>query len=902
VTSWNRRLSAASSRPAPGERTSRAEILAEALAAGVVDHDQSALMGLANVARDRPDFRQTLVVSAARGTGTVELEFEILYDPAGPLVRQIGGDTDGADQVVAERPDQGYRLDGGTSGSAAGRGISARVDRADRADRVATATGITARRSALGGRNDPDDTIPTAEGLDPGDAVTMGNEVGSDSVATKDDGLDRAEGDAEPGDADPGDADSGVATENADTPDITNILIDTLVETPDLVAIFVSVGHEAVWANEAFVSVFPIRESDKVWFIELLDEWSKGHYEVQVLPALVKYGRWCGRLTLVAGEDTSIAVSAVMVAHRDRRGDIEAVTLVARDMAEIKGISIAGSDVAAGSRFSALVENPSDVIAVLTSDGVVEYASPAAQRILQREDGALVGTNLLDLIDPTARPTNILSLARPDEQGIGAPVELRLRAADGSWRYLEVVVTDLTENSEIGGVVLNARDVTERVASVHALASRALRDVLTGLPGRVRLLDRMATVLQGTHASASVAVLLFDIDRVRNVNEHLGRDAGDELLQEVANRLRVGLAEGSFVGRLGSDEFVVLLPNGATAEAVQLANRLRESLSRPMELAGGLFDVTTSVGIAVGHAGQDQEPDTLLQDASRAVAQAKASGRDRVEVYTEEMAKLASRHRTATETLRHALDNDGVRVHYQPIVEIATDSVVAAEALLRVHDVEGAVLSPAEFIEAAESNGLISRLGSQVLRSTCEQVAVWAAMSDPVVPCQISVNISPRQLADPGLPAQVVEALNSAGVPPDSLWLEITESILIGAQPSIDASISYLRALGLRIGLDDFGAGQSSLGHLKRFPLDFVKIDRTLIAGLGINERDTAIVRATVELAHNLGLIVVAVGVENDQQLEYLQLLGCDRAQGYYFSTAVPPQDFPAVVSTRPHG
>jgi EAL domain-containing protein (putative c-di-GMP-specific phosphodiesterase class I) len=260
------------------------------------------------------------------------------------------------------------------------------------------------------------------------------------------------------------------------------------------------------------------------------------------------------------------------------------------------------------------------------------------------------------------------------------------------------------------------------------------------------------------------------------------------------------------------------------------------------------------------------------------------------------MAQLASRRRTVEQTLRHALDHDGVRVHYQPIVELGTNQIVAAEALLRVHDEEGAVLSPAEFIEAAESSGLIARLGSQVLHSTCDQLANWAGVGGKV-PTEISVNMSPRQLADPGLPTHVVAALSAAGVAPEKLWLEITESILIGAQSTIDAGISYLRALGVKIGLDDFGAGQSSLGYLKRFPLDFVKIDRTLISGLGVNEHDTAIVRATIELAHNLGLIVVAVGVETDEQLEYLQLLGCDRAQGYYFSPPVPADEFVATVS-----
>lgn len=788
MTSWNRRLSATSARTTTSGHTARTELLAEAMAAGVTEDDQSALLAMANIARDRPGFRKTLDVSAKVDDELLDLEFEILYDESGPIVRLSEGV--GASAAPARPTPAGDEEDGGT--------------------------------------------------------------------------------------------------------DVVGILTDTLVETPDLVAIFASVGHEALWANDAFVTVIPIRESDKIWFVELLDEWSKGHYEVKVLPALVKYGRWRGILTFLTGADESMPVSAVIVAHRDRRGEIEAVSLVARDLSEIKGIDSGG--LVTDSRFEALVENAADIIAVLSADGRVEYASPAATRILAPSDGALAGRDVLELIHPDDRPASLLELARPDEQGIGAPVELRLQASDGSWRHLEVVVSDLTGNPAINGIVLNARDVTERVEAVSALATRALTDVLTDLPGRVRLLDRLSTVLAEDSGSSTV-VLLIDLDRVRNVNEHLGRDAGDDLIRQTAKRLAANLPADGFLARLGGDEFVVLLAGGP-AEGTKLAAKLRAKLAEPMELAGGPFDITASVGLAVAQGGMDVDPETVLRNAERAIAHAKATGRDRLEVFNDEMAQLASRRRTVEQTLRHALDNDGVRVHYQPIVDLGTQKVVAAEALLRVHDEEGSLLSPAEFIEAAESSGLIARLGAQVLQSTCAQVATWDALTGDAVPSEISVNISPRQLADPGLPTHVVEALNSAGVAPEKLWLEITESILIGAQPTIDASISYLRALGVRIGLDDFGAGQSSLGYLKRFPLDFVKIDRSLISGLGVNEHDTAIVRATVELAHNLGLTVIAVGVENDEQLEYLQLLGCDRAQGYYFAPPVPADEFADKVTS----
>ncbi len=675
------------------------------------------------------------------------------------------------------------------------------------------------------------------------------------------------------------------ASSEAGEADIVTILTDTLVATPDLVAVFASVGHEALWANDAFATVIPIRAVDKVWLVELLDEWSKGHYEVKVLPALVKYGRWRGRLTLLTGEG-EMPVSAVIVAHRDRHGEIEAVTMVAREPTDTH------VEEAAETRFATLVEHVSDMIAVLDEEGVVQYASPATHRVLGLDEAALAGANFLDLLHPDDRPDDLLELALPDEQGIGTPVELRVHAADGGWRHLEVVVTDLADNPAIGGVVVNARDITERIEAINALTERALTDELTELPGRLKLLDRLASVLQRGPEPGSVFVLLVNLDRVRNVNDLLGRDAGDELIRTAAHRLADHLGPGMFLARLGSDEFVIVVEGVSDRSApMRTAINLRRELAEPMDLAGGPFDVTSSMGIAVW-TGTELDPEELLRQADRAVSHAKALGRDRIEVYTDEMSRIVTRRRSVERQLRHALDNDGVRVHYQPIVDLSSGRVSGVEALLRVHAGAGDLLSPDQFLEAAESSGLIARLGAQVLQTTCAQLAGWSGEGG-VVPNEITVNISPRQLADPDLPSHVVAALHDADVAPARLWLEITESILIGAQPTVDTTITFLRGLGVRIGLDDFGAGHSSLGYLKRFPLDFLKIDRSLVNGLGVDEQSTAIVRATIELAHNLGLVVVAVGVESPEQLEFLRLLECDRVQGHLFSEPLPAEDLP---------
>jgi diguanylate cyclase (GGDEF)-like protein/PAS domain S-box-containing protein len=676
---------------------------------------------------------------------------------------------------------------------------------------------------------------------------------------------------------------------------VRGILTNTLVETSDMVAIFASVGREALWANDAFVTLVPIRESDKIWLVELLDEWSRGHFEVKVLPALVKFGRWRGRLTFVSDEGP-LPVSAIMVAHRDTSGDIVHVSLVARDLSELR---LADERVAASeTRFAALVEHATDLIAVLDPDGVIRYLSPAVSRTLGHAEGQLDGTNLLTVIHPDDVPSDLLALAQADEQGIGSAVVLRVRTSEGSWRHLEVVVTDLTDNPAINGLVLNARDVTDRVVAARQLAIRAYTDALTELPNRVRLYDRLTAMLDPASASPATAVaMVCNLDRFRALNERVGADGGDAVLREVAVRLRTAVGESVTLARLGGDTFAAVVPGPTDlTAALRLADRLRSAVARSFAVNGQSVDLAVSIGVA--EAGPSEDPDVVIGRAERAMAQAKKRGGDRAELFDGAMAEADTRRQTIDEQLRRALEGDGLRVHYQPIVDVELGAVQAAEALLRVHDDEGVVLSPAEFVEAAESSGLISQLGVQVLQTTCEQLAVWSTRPGAGLPTEVSVNVSPRQLADPELPAQVQQVLTATGIEPSRLSLEITESILIGAEPTVDAGISYLRSLGVRIGLDDFGTGYSSLGYLKRFPLDFVKIDRSLVGGLGLNEQDTAIVRATVELAHNLGLVVTAVGVENEEQLDALGILGCDRAQGYLFGPPVPSELLGAAAGT----
>jgi diguanylate cyclase (GGDEF)-like protein/PAS domain S-box-containing protein len=697
-------------------------------------------------------------------------------------------------------------------------------------------------------------------------------------------------GDPHEHDANP-DAGKGVdlETENeSDLPDFEKVLVHTAFRTPDLLAIFSSGGRELRWCNEAFErSLGPVVGTNPR-LVELLDDWSQGHFMVKGLAALIRQSWWRGRLTFVGPDESRLTVAATVLAHRDTEGDIESLSLSATPIDE-ELVSEPADDAAA---LGALVEHVSELLAVIEPNGRVRFASPGISHVLQRRAGALVGLDFLGLVHPDDAVRDVSALARVDHEGNGAPVRLRLRAADQSWRHLDAVVTDLRSNTAIGGFVLSAHDVTERVESFDRLAAEAFTDPDTGLPNRFRLLDRLTTLLRDSQSSGSAAVLLVDLDALRNVNDH-GLAFGDAFLIEVAKRLVDSAGPGAFVARLRSDEFAVVLPDVVDAAVGRrVADALRVALAKPFEHEDVIVRVTASIGVALGRSGED--PDELLRRADLACIEAKqANGGNTTVVWGNEMARRESRRRDVELQLRHALDHAGIQPHYQPIVDLTTGKVVGAEALLRVQDADGALLTPGEFVGAAESAGLLSQLGAQVLSATCEQLVIWGGQMRADAPRHLAVNISPRQLNDASLPAQVMAALGEAAIEPSSLWLELTEGVLLASHQEVDQErLRFLRELGVRVGLDEFGAGYSNLAYVRRFPLDFVKIDRSLIAGLGEDERDTAVVRATIELARDLGLDVVAVGVETDQQLEALMGLGCELAQGYLFSPPVPPEAF----------
>jgi diguanylate cyclase (GGDEF)-like protein len=409
-------------------------------------------------------------------------------------------------------------------------------------------------------------------------------------------------------------------------------------------------------------------------------------------------------------------------------------------------------------------------------------------------------------------------------------------------------------------------------------------DSLTGLPDRAAFL---AALRAAARTGEGVAVLFLDLDDFKIVNDGFGHEAGDRLLIQVAQRLRHAVREEDMVARLGGDEFTVLCSGVEDqTRATITAGRLRAALSEPFDIGGQRRHVRVSIGCRVAAPGE-ADPEMLLRDADSAMYQAKEAGTDRVELYSDATRARLLRRIELEQLLRAALEAETLAVHYQPQVDLATGRLVGVEALVRWSEA-----SPAEFIPVAEETGLVGPLGTWVLRTATRDLAAWHAQG--LAPLTVTVNVSTRQLDDPDFPLVVATALADAGLKPESVCLELTESALMGAAATALACLYALKDLGVYVGIDDFGTGHSSLARLRRLPVEVLKVDRSFIDGLGTEREDSAVVAAILSLAHALGLHVIAEGVETPLQAHQLSALGCSVAQGFLWSPAVPAEAIPA--------
>ena len=551
-------------------------------------------------------------------------------------------------------------------------------------------------------------------------------------------------------------------------------------------------------------------------------------------------------------------------------------------------------------RFEALVQQSSDVVTLIDRDGVIVYQSESVQRVFGHSATELKGGRFTDLLDDDAREVLEAAIERTIAQpGKVVVVELSMRHADGHVGDTEIAISNLVDDPNVGGVVLNSRDISERKVLERQLLHQAHHDSLTSLANRTLFRDRVEEALaREDRAEQRGAVLFLDLDGFKEINDSLGHASGDLLLTLVAHRLRSCVRPMDMVARLGGDEFAILVEDAEhEVDAHALAARILSSLTTPFVVDGREVFVGASIGIASADASVEMS-DQLLRNADLAMYRAKSSGGGTIEHYDPVLhAQLLERMRFEDD-LRKALGRGELRLFYQPIMDLATNRPVGFEALARwQHPTEGLVM-PDRFIGIAERTGLIQPIGRWVLHEACRQAMIWRTRHPEYADLAVSVNISARQFESDDLIDDVANALDETGLPPHCLELEMTESVLFEHSEDHVSQLARLKALGVRLAIDDFGTGYSSLAYLHRFSVDVLKIDRTFISQLTEADGDLELVRSILRIGQSLHMVTIAEGIETEEQSAMISGLGCELGQGYLFARPLPVGDVDAWLSS----
>jgi diguanylate cyclase (GGDEF)-like protein/PAS domain S-box-containing protein len=556
---------------------------------------------------------------------------------------------------------------------------------------------------------------------------------------------------------------------------------------------------------------------------------------------------------------------------------------------EVSGIVVHSRDVsdrhsardeleAREARFRSLVQNTSDLIAIVDSDLRFTYVSPSSKRMLGYDAVDLLGCPLADVLLPDG-------LLRGSEFVTGT-IEAPIRDANHEWREVELSITDLRNDPAVNGIVLNARDITERKTLEGELRHLAMHDPLTGLANRNLFKEALEESMRSPRPAA---ILFLDIDDFKSINDSLGHTNGDHALRELARRISLSLREGDLAARVGGDEFAVLL-HGVTDRDVPLevGDRLLASLREPIDIADARVQVTVSLGAAISEPNSTSE--ALMRNADIAMYLSKSHGKDGRTLFDPSMLASFNESMELRRDLDRAIERDELNILYQPVYDLESGRMTGVEALLRWHHAERGVISPVQFIPLAEESGEIVPIGAWVLERACRQLATWLREgADPDM--TMSVNLSIVQLESEGLLEKIISILAITGLDPSRLTLEVTESVLAADMELVRTRLIELKAMGIHLALDDFGTGYSSLGYLRHFDLDVLKIDRTFLLGTGDLDQQEAILRAIIDLATSRGMVTVAEGVEDMGHVDMLRRVGCSSAQGFLFARPLPASE-----------
>jgi diguanylate cyclase (GGDEF)-like protein/PAS domain S-box-containing protein len=596
------------------------------------------------------------------------------------------------------------------------------------------------------------------------------------------------------------------------------------------------------------------------------------------------------------------AVVAVNFRNRHADGSLRSFRGVAHNLLHVPavaGIVINASDVTEQLKaeqtlreMAAVIEASADAILTFKLDGGITSWNAAATALTGYSPEQALGRPVASLFPADRAGEPAVIVARVAEGDVVRDHATLWQRQDGSSVHVSCTGTPVrNEHGIVTGVSMIVQDATERREAADALRHATLHDPLTRLPNRDLLMDRLRTALaQSQRRGKRVAVLIVDLDSFKDVNDSLGRAAGDRVLAEMATRLAGAVRGGDTVARFGGDELVIVRETADEEETSRFAARLLDAMTEPMELDDGseLF-VSACIGAAIARSGASAED--LVSEADAALHRAKDRGRSAIEFFDEDLRSRARSRVDLGAALRRALERGELFLVHQPVVTLGNVTLCGSEALIRWAHPDRGVISPLDFIPLAEETGLIVPVGEWVLSEALRQISRWRRRYAMTADYSLSVNLSARQLASPDLVAAVAGALASSAVPASSVYLEITETTLLSQVASNLDTLRSLRDLGVHLAVDDFGTGYSSLSYLRQLPIDSLKIDRSFIDGLGIDSHDTAIVEAVIGLAKVLDLDVVAEGVETRSQLELLREMGCRTGQGFLFSEPLAADD-----------
>ncbi|HET8741061.1 MAG TPA: EAL domain-containing protein [Gaiella sp.] len=589
--------------------------------------------------------------------------------------------------------------------------------------------------------------------------------------------------------------------------------------------------------------------------------------------------------SIVETEDGTLVWSGVLTDVTERRAIEEALR-------------------ASEERYRTVVETASDAFVSIDEDGVVVEWNRKAEETFGWTRDEAIGLRLTDTVVPerfrAAHGRGVEGFLRTGGDDVGGRgLEVTALRQDGSEFPAELSVW-LTVSQGVRRINAFVRDTSDRKA-LEAVTHRAFHDPLTDLANRALFTERVAAALsrRADSSTATVAVLLLDLDDFKTVNDSLGHAAGDELLVAVAARLRSCVRPGDTLARLAGDEFAILLEDlDGRDSAVAVAKRVGARLEAPFEIDAMEIAVRASIGISLGQSSDDR-PEDLMRDADVAMYAAKARGKGGFEVFAAHMRDAVVKRMELKGDLRHALERGELQVHYQPYVTLDDESLAGAEALLRWHHAERGIIPPADFIPLAEEMGLIVPIGRWVLGEACGQAVEWGRRWPQLGRLTLSVNVSARQLQDRRFVGEVADIVSTHGLSTEQLVLELTESSLVEDPDQAVGRLLELRELGIRLALDDFGTGYSSLGYLQRYPIEILKVHRAFVAELGRHPDEPALAKPILQLAHHLGMKTIAEGVEDAAQVAALRVLGCGYGQGYYFARPLPATELGAFLDER---